>query len=194
MGFFEKKVDRRSREEMTSFLEDHFSYSVDNFRGGSYANNIKITNLGLSNDQVMKALDLMGTDELDDMTMRSVISDFTADNRGHHTIVQAGRSGGYAVLAESYYKKIEHRSFCTSCGQRNFKHVPPELSDDPNVSTIARVIWRGRNFHISTLIPLMEPEVAALDIDEDSKREIVSRVLTAYREGVSQSDACGVCG
>lgn len=44
----------------------------------------------------------------------------------HNFIWQAGfngRSGGYIVLYQGYAKQSSYKSFCTSCGQRNYKTV-----------------------------------------------------------------------
>lgn len=47
-------------------------------------------------------------------------------NEAHHYRWQAGmngRSGGYLVLYEGQLKPTGHLSYCTSCGQRNYKSV-----------------------------------------------------------------------
>ena len=122
MKKFSKKVDLRSRKAMAQYLSNHFRY---NTAGGwnnstSYANNVKLYNLGLSSEQVDKLYDLLDCEgifgEINDM-----LCDF---GMNHDYTWQAGfngRSGGYLVLYQGGKKASEWKSYCTSCGQRNYR-------------------------------------------------------------------------
>lgn len=52
---FSKRVDKRSREEMTTYLAGHFRYNTMNSwnRSTSYACNMKLYNLGLDRDTIV---------------------------------------------------------------------------------------------------------------------------------------------
>ena len=56
MKQFSKEVDLRSRKSMTDFLVNHFRYNTMNSwnQSTSYANNVKVYNLGLSKEQENK--------------------------------------------------------------------------------------------------------------------------------------------
>lgn len=121
---FYQSVDLRSRKTMIYFLINHFRYYTANSWNGScsYACNLKITKLGLNTEIVDKLLDMIqiqeffyGIDELLD-----------AFNHEHNYCWQAamnGRSGGYLVLYQGFAKQSEYKSFCTSCGQRNYTSI-----------------------------------------------------------------------
>lgn len=122
MKKFSKKVDLRSRKAMAQYLSNHFRY--DTARGWnsstSYAHNMKLYNLGLSSEQVDKLYDLLDCEgifgEIDDM--------LCAFGMSHDYMWQAGfngRSGGYLVLYQGGKKASEWKSYCTSCGQRNYQ-------------------------------------------------------------------------
>lgn len=121
---FFKDVDKRSRSKMTAFLKDHFRYPTANSwnLSTSYANNIKIYNLGLPKETEDKLWELLDCNEVYDR-IRDLISDF---GMNHNWIWQAGingRSGGYLVLYTGGEKPSGYKSYCTACGQRNFKTV-----------------------------------------------------------------------
>ena len=62
---FYRRVDLRSRSSMTEFLRGHFRYNTLNHwnRSTSYANNIKIYNLGLGNELEQKLYDMLDCEE-----------------------------------------------------------------------------------------------------------------------------------
>lgn len=124
MRKFSVHVDLRSRVEMTAFLEQHFRYYTLNSwnRADSYACNMKIDRLGLSNVIVNKLFDLLNCQEFFDCRQELM----ECFNEAHHYRWQVGmngRSGGYLVLYEGQLKPTGHLSYCTSCGQRNYKSV-----------------------------------------------------------------------
>ena len=128
MKQFTKKVDMRSRKAMTDFLSRHFRYWTGNSwnRSSSYAQDLKIYNIGLTKEQEDRLFEI-----LDVPGVYDPVSDLCEDfGRDHNWLWQAafnGRSGGYLVLYQGGTKPTEYRSFCTSCGQRNYK---PATQDD----------------------------------------------------------------
>lgn len=124
--FYYKEVDTTNRDEMIKFLTTHFRYFTMNSWNGatSYANNVKIYNLGIKDeDLVDKAFDITVDDiersELD-FAMRDVIKSF--EKKYKKGVGFNGKSGGYLVL---YYTEI---------GDENEMNVFPGKSlgsDDP---------------------------------------------------------------
>ena len=121
---FSKQVDKRSREVMTAYLAGHFRYNTMNSwnRSTSYACNMKLYNLGLDRDTMNKLWDLIEVPEFYD-PLNELIEDF---GRRHDYLWQAGwngRSGGYLILYQGGTQPSEYRSFCTRCGQKNYRSV-----------------------------------------------------------------------
>lgn len=121
---FSRRVDKRSRKEMTDYLDGHFRYHTMNSwnQSTSYACNMKVDRMGLDHGTVMKLLDMIQVPEFYD-ELGDLIQAF---NRKHNYLWQAGwngRSGGYLVLYQGGLQPSGHRSYCTSCGQRNYKSV-----------------------------------------------------------------------
>lgn len=124
MKTFSTKVDLRSRKAMTDFLINHFRYNTMNSWNcsTSYAANVKIYNLGLSRAELDKLYELIETDDFYD-NINWLIHDFEAEHDHLWQVGFNGRSGGYLVLYEGYKKPSDYKSFCTKCGQRNYKTV-----------------------------------------------------------------------
>jgi len=109
--FFEK-VDLRSRKKMVEFLAGHFRYHTMNSWNGlmSYANNVKLTHLGLTREQLDIALDMYDIEDIHD-SQRWLIEEFTKEHHGY-TVGFNGRSAGYLVLYRAdgkggvYFKSI----------------------------------------------------------------------------------------
>lgn len=121
---FYKHVDLRSRKAMENFLESHFRYNTMNSwnRSTSYANNVKIYNLGLSREQENKLYSMMEVVEFYDQ----IHDDLMLFAMEHNYLWQVGfngRSSGYLVLYRGFSKPSEYKSFCTKCGQRNYRSV-----------------------------------------------------------------------
>ena len=122
MRRFYQPVDLRSRQEMTQYLTTHFRYPTLNSwnRSTSYACNLKITHLGLSPEVVDKLFDMIQTQEFFD-AMGECKWEFAAK---HNYLWQAGmngRSGGYLVLYQGEKRPSGYKSYCTNCGQRNYR-------------------------------------------------------------------------
>lgn len=124
MKEFYKKVDMRSRKAMSEFLNSHFRYSTMNSwnSSSSYANNVKIYKLGLSREDENKLYELIELTEFYDR-ISCIIEQFAIKHNYLWQIGFNGRSSGYLVLYKGYSKPSEYKSYCTSCGQRNFKTI-----------------------------------------------------------------------
>ena len=121
---FSKRVDKRSRAEMTAYLSGHFRDNTMNSwnRSTSYACNMKLYKLGLDQETEDKLWDMIQVPEFYER-LNERIEDF---NRQHNYLWQAGwngRSGGYLVLYQGGTKPSRYRSYCTKCGQKNYTSV-----------------------------------------------------------------------
>ena len=110
--FFEQEVNLNDRNEMIGFLKDHYRYYTMSSwnRSTSYANDVKITNLGLSSDLLDKAYDLLYGDANIDlmwMDIDDIMFDFKM--RTNYSMAFNGRSGGYLVLYQQGYDKQGNR-------------------------------------------------------------------------------------
>jgi len=118
---FEIKVDMRSKKAMIDFLVKHFRYDTMNSwnRSTSYANNMKITHLDLPREITDKLWDMLDV-ECDELhwAWEDLIANFERETG--YTAGWNGRSGGYLVMYVFELKPTEWKSFCTSCGQRNY--------------------------------------------------------------------------
>ena len=121
---FSRRVDKRSRAEMTAYLSGHFRYNTMNSwnRSTSYACNMKLYKLGLDRGTDDKLWDMIQVPEFYER-LNERIEDF---NRQHNYLWQAGwngRSGGYLVLYQGGTKPSRYRSYCTKCGQKNYTSI-----------------------------------------------------------------------
>lgn len=117
-------VDKRSRKAMETYLSGHFRYDTMSSwnRSTSYACNMKVDRLGLDQETVLKLLDMIQVPEFYD----ELANEIGAFNQARNYLWQAGwngRSGGYLVLYQGGRQFSQHRSYCTSCGQKNFSSV-----------------------------------------------------------------------
>ena len=121
---FSRRVDKRSRAEMTAYLSGHFRYNTMNSwnRSTSYACNMKLYKLGLDRGTEDKLWDIIQVPEFYER-LNERIEDF---NWQHNYLWQAGwngRSGGYLVLYQGGTKPSGYRSYCTKCGQKNYTSI-----------------------------------------------------------------------
>ena len=121
---FSRRVDKRSRAEMTAYLSGHFRYNTMNSwnRSTSYACNMKLYKLGLDRGTEDKLWDIIQVPEFYERLNERIV-DF---NRKHNYLWQAGwngRSGGYLVLYQGGTKPSGYRSYCTKCGQKNYTSI-----------------------------------------------------------------------
>jgi hypothetical protein len=156
--FFEKHINRRSKQAMIEFLSGHFRYYTANSwnHGTSYANRIKIPDLGLTREQADKAYELLDTDYWDELQF--VIDDFTSETDGNYTIGVNGRSGGYLALYGGEYYDPGYKSRCRACGQLNYQAVSGE---------VGRCGRCGKDERINLSRPLRWHHVSAKGMDED---------------------------
>lgn len=92
-----------TRKEMVDFLKNHFRYDTANNwnKSTSYARNVKIYNIGLSEVLEAKALDLIceeGFNELVACLYDPLVEQFEEETSLDYTIGFNGRSDGYLVL------------------------------------------------------------------------------------------------
>jgi len=130
MKKFFKEVDMRSKKAMINFLSNHFRYNTMNSWNAStsYANNLKIHKLGLSSDIENKLFEMIEMDAFYD-ALHNIIRDFGKNHNHNWQAGFNGKSGGYLVLYMGGSKLSEHRSYCMNCGQKNFKLVPPNMTE-----------------------------------------------------------------
>jgi len=122
MREFYHPVDLRSRAAMTEYLAKHFRYHTMNSwnRSTSYACCLKVNRLGLEHDLVMRLLDLVSLDEFFG-PINDLCRDFAEDHDYRWQVGFNGRSGGYLVLFQSELKPSGYKSYCTACGQQNYR-------------------------------------------------------------------------
>lgn len=118
------KVDLRSRKAMINFLKKHYRYHTQNSWNcsTSYANNVKVYNLGLTGAEEEKLYELLNMSEFYNR-ISYYFNDFAREFNYQWQAGFNGRSNGYIVLYKGYVKNSEYKSFCTECGQRNYKTV-----------------------------------------------------------------------
>lgn len=106
MKKFWRKVDKRKRQEMIDFLEDHDSHS-DHRGPERFANCIKIHHLGLPPDVQVRALDFLENSYI----WQDELGPFLEERRkelGLPEVWTEGRSGGWLVLDQ---KKWDWRPY-----------------------------------------------------------------------------------
>lgn len=124
MKRYEKKVNLENRREMIQYLTKHFRYWTMNSwnQSTSYAQNVKVYNLGLSQELEEKLYKMLGVKKYWNM-VRSYLIDFAHE---HNFLWQAdfnGKSNGYLVLYSGNSRRSEYKSRCLQCGQMNYKTV-----------------------------------------------------------------------
>lgn len=121
---FWERVSKRSRREMEQFLNEHFQYYTGSSwnRSSAYACNMKIDRLGLPGDIVDKLFDLIQCSEFYDQ-LGDLLRQFGEAHVYQWQAGWNGRSGGYLVLYQGELKPSGYKSFCTSCGQKNYRSV-----------------------------------------------------------------------
>jgi len=124
MRKFYTPVDKRSRNAMTEYLKGHFRYSTMNSwnRSTSYACNMKLTNLGVGEDITHKLFDMIHADGFFD-PLQDLMRDFAETHNYKWQAGMNGRSGGYLVLYQGDKEASGYKSYCTSCGQPNYKAI-----------------------------------------------------------------------
>jgi hypothetical protein len=120
--FFEK-VDLRKRSEMTDFLVNHFRYNTMNSwnQSTSWANNVKIDRV-IPRELQDKVYEMLEADDFYD-NLNYILRLYDETNDFELQAGFNGRSSGYIVMYEGGRKVSDHKSYCTSCYQRNYTAV-----------------------------------------------------------------------
>jgi len=109
---FYKKVDLRRRKDMIDFLENHYRYPTSRWnKESSYANNVKIYNLGLTPKQLEKAYELIEEQWIYDMIQEEIFEEFAIMHNYQWQIGFNGRNNGYLVLYKGGYKVKKYFDF-----------------------------------------------------------------------------------
>lgn len=118
-----QKVNLKNKNDMISFLGNHFRYSTANSwnNSTSYANNLKIYKV-IPRTLQNKAYEIIEQGDIYD-NINSLIMDFDRENDYLFQAGFNGRSGGYLVLYKGNRKKSDYKSFCTNCYQKNFTSI-----------------------------------------------------------------------
>ena len=122
---YDKQVDKRYREAMISFLKKHFRYNTMNSWNcsTSYANCIKLHHVekpdDVDNDTWYEMLWITEWQE----KLSDLLEDFGKKHEWQWQAGINGRSGGYVVLYKGGIKPSGYESYCTHCGQKNYKAV-----------------------------------------------------------------------
>jgi len=123
MGFY-KEVDLRSRKAMTKFLSWHFRYDTMNSWNctTSYAHNLKVYNLPLSNEEKDRLYELI---ECEDAfySINDLMTDFNVAHGYQYQAGFNGRSGGYLVLYVGGKEPSGYKSYCSVWYRRYYKTV-----------------------------------------------------------------------
>jgi len=135
MKRFYKPVDLRSRTEMTDFLQNHFRYNTMNSwnNSTSYACNLKVYRLGLASEIENKLYDMVCVQGFFD-ALKPLMDVFAEAHNYRWQAGMNGRSGGYLVLYQGETKLSQYKSYCTCCGQRNYRIA----SDGDNTCGVCR--------------------------------------------------------
>ena len=115
-------VDLRSRKQMTGFLKNHFRYPTMNSWNDStsYACDLKIHSLGLDADLTDRLYDMLELQEFFSV-QKELLYEFGKQHRFLWQACMNGRSGGYLVLYQGEMRESGYQSYCTCCGQKNYR-------------------------------------------------------------------------
>jgi hypothetical protein len=120
--FFEKPVDKRSRRAMVDFLLQHLRYD------GGYAHCVKVYQLDLPRDIATDAAFRVLERGNYWNDLQWPIEEFQENWNHCYAICTAGRSSGYLTLSHASLVATNWKSYCRTCGQREFqaaRHVTP---------------------------------------------------------------------
>lgn len=107
MGKFTKEINFENREELVEYLSNHFRYYTGNAwnRSTSYANNVKLYNLGVPAELQDKAWELVcGELECVDFDILKQDEMLIFQEETGYAAGFNGRSGGYIVMYDTEYK------------------------------------------------------------------------------------------
>lgn len=149
---FYKEVNTQDADAMKGFLMSHFRYSTLNSwnRTTSYANNIKLHCFVRPSDIPDDVWWEMYT--LDDWqtVLSSLLREFGADHAWCWQAGTNGRSGGYIVLYAGGQKLSGYKSYCTACGQKNFRTTEETGVKCGRCSSLTRVNFNRPHMEVFT--------------------------------------------
>jgi hypothetical protein len=193
--YFFKKVNLRNRMAMIMFLKNHFRYNTANSwnRSTSYAHNVKIYNLGLTDAQLSRAWDLINQDQVHSR-LNVILTNWSS---GSNYSWQAAFNKGYIVLYQGGLENLRdsYKSFCSDCGQGNYKRVPVE---NPTPEERIRLIANLKNGWINSVIySNYADEISALGFSEKEAMKLIVDEKWQLKHGKDQcsvDNRCGKCG
>lgn len=183
---YEKKVDRRSRKAMAEFLSGHFTHD------GIIANRVKFHYLGLSDQQMDKAFQLLEADDSFWPHIWGPVDDFQELFHHRYAIGNSGRSAGYLALHHSRLESTEYQSHCLRCGQRNYRKVAPPLPDDPLERAVASEVLNSGGIWTDETY-LHQSAILSLPHTDAEKLSVVSRIKPLWKR-FTKDNRCGACG
>lgn len=184
----------RTRVAMIAYLGNHFRYDTMNSwnRGTSFARNIKVNRLTFPDHETcLRAFNLLSVEEAYG-EFDEILREFVLRHEYAWQIGRNGRSGGYLVLYSGGRKDTGYKSYCPSCGQRNYKKVPswngqPETPEDK-----FRAYFRShRNWRDE--VYLEQPEVIEIGLPKERIMKIIYEERN-LGDVYSATSKCGVCG
>lgn len=184
----------RTRRAMIAYLGSHSRY--DTMRswnlGTSFSRNIKLTRLTFPDQETChRAFDLLNVAEAFD-EFDTIISEFDIRHNHYWQIESNGRSGGYLVLYSGGKRETGYKSYCPSCGQRNYKQAP-SWGEQPETQEEKLQAYFRTHRHWRDEVYLEQPEVKAIGINEDRILQII-REERKLGDVFSTTNKCGVCG
>jgi hypothetical protein len=191
----------RRRDRMIEYLSGHFRYHTMNSWNGatSYANCIKIHHLDLAPgeaDACFALLDVEGCHEESGFSQE--LGDFDRRWDCAWQIGQNGRSGGYLVLYQGGKEHTGHWSYCSHCGQRNFRIVPPASpTPEEYIRLLAHrhpwtpeIILREYAEKPDAAVTFFKDPLTILQILRDERARVQGKQHPGYLDG----NRCGRCG
>jgi hypothetical protein len=103
-NFFYKAVNKRSRQDLVNFLQEHERYHVMNSWNGvwTFANKVKVHYMSLPKELLDRAFELVCCDGPFryrwERQLSSRLSQFEQEQGGYYKMGFNGRSGGYLIL------------------------------------------------------------------------------------------------
>ena len=100
---FYQKINKRDKQEMIDFLQNHFRYDTMSSwnNSTSYANKVKVWDV-IPGHLQDNAFELLETDMFYELHINWLLEDFDMENAGYSAGFN-GRSGGYIVLYHDQY-------------------------------------------------------------------------------------------
>ena len=179
-----------TREEMIAFLRGYFRYYTMNSWNisTSYARNVKIHNLGLLREQESRAYDMIYVEDTF-IEINERIREFDEENGYRYQACFNGRSSGYIVLTQGGKELSGYESFCTECGQLNYKKVLP-IAETPEDKV--RNYIRVKNWWVPDVY-IQQEDIIKHGLTKERVLDIIKEVRAEKAE-YSGDAACGKCG